>query len=71
MSTPQEFLHLQEAPVLWEQCTGHRCGTSTRRYLIDVVPLLDADLLGASARLCSHQLLQVSNGIVLAAGGNM
>jgi hypothetical protein len=35
--------------------------------LVDVVPLLDADLLGARARLRRHQLLEVADGVVLVA----
>jgi hypothetical protein len=35
--------------------------------LVDVVPLLDADLLGARPRLRRHQLLEVADGVVLVA----
>ena len=35
--------------------------------LVDVVPLLDADLIGARARLRRHQLLQVSDCVVVVA----
>lgn len=34
--------------------------------LVDVVPLLNADLLGARARLRRHQFLQVPDRVVLA-----
>ena len=33
--------------------------------LVDVVPLLNADLLGTRARLRRHQLLQVADRVVL------
>ncbi|KAK3408751.1 hypothetical protein EUGRSUZ_J00925 [Eucalyptus grandis] len=35
--------------------------------LVDVVPLLDSDLVGAGARLGGHQLLEVADGVVLVA----
>ena len=35
--------------------------------LVDVVPLLDANLLGPSPCLGSHKLLQVPDGVVLIA----
>jgi hypothetical protein len=39
-------------------------------YLVDVVPLLNTDLLGTRTSLCGHQLLQVSDGVILAAAGH-
>ena len=36
--------------------------------LVDVVPLLNAQLLGPRAALRRHQLLQVADGVVLAVG---
>ena len=53
--------------------TREKIGTSqvagskqARQYLVDIVPLLNANLLWTRAGLGCHQLLQVPNGIVLA-----
>jgi len=35
--------------------------------LVDVVPFLDSDLIGASSSLSSDELLEVANGVILVA----